>query len=139
MYLLCIETTFVLWAQKKFGPSLSSMHRTLKYGVLVWRTLLESRLPINREKFLPPKKVLFPFLSEKDLNWYFLVCTYIQKRLQSNGLTNEIREFPKIESHAFYLVSEPNFSHVRTSFKVLTYDALMSEVDWSAKSFEGHH
>ena len=48
-------------------------------------------------------------------------------------------EFPKIESHAFYLASEPNFCHVRTSFKVLTYDALMSEVDWSAKSFEGHH
>ena len=76
MYLLCIEPMFVLWAQKKFGPSLCSMHRTLKYRVLVWRTLLESRLPINREKFLPPKKVLFPFLPEKDLNWYnFLACT----------------------------------------------------------------
>ena len=87
-------------------------------------------MPINREKFLPCKKVLFPLLSEKDLKWYnFLVCTFIQKRLQSNDLTNEIGEFPKIESHTFYLVSEPNFSHVRTSFKVLTYDALMSEVD----------
>ena len=53
----------------------------------------------------------------------------IQKRSQSNDLTNEIGEFRKIESHTFYLVSEPNFSHVRTSFKVLTYDALMSEVD----------